>query len=90
MIVFNQVLESYVEKIIGESKVMNYQTDPIPSKFMKMLQVYFTSVITTFIKLSLSRGTRTKDWKILTIIPLIKKANLSKELNPINQLITCA
>ena len=53
MLEFNQVSESYVQKIIGESKATNYRTDPIPSKLMKKFKAYFTPVITTLINLSL-------------------------------------
>ena len=53
MLEFNQVSESYVQKIIGESKATNCRTDPIPSKLIKKFKVYFTPVITTLINLSL-------------------------------------
>ena len=43
---FNQVSESYVQKIIGESKATNCRTDQIPSKLMKKFKVHFMSVIT--------------------------------------------
>ena len=39
MLEFNHVSESYVQKIIGESKVANCRTDPIPSKLMKKFKV---------------------------------------------------
>ena len=71
MLEFNQVSESYVQKIIGESKATNCRTDPIPSKLMKKCKVYFTPVITTLTNLSLRSGTSAKDWKLSTIRPLI-------------------
>ena len=49
---FSQVSESCVEKIIGETKAITCQTDPIPPKFITMFQIYFTPVIYTLINLS--------------------------------------
>ena len=42
MLEFNQVSESYVQKIIGESEATNCRTDSIPSKLMKKFKVYIT------------------------------------------------
>ena len=50
---FNQVSESYVQKIIWESKATNFRTDPIPSKLVKKFKMYFTPVITTLITYNL-------------------------------------
>ena len=44
MLEFNQVSESYVQRIIGESKATNCRTDPIPSKLMKKFKMYFMPV----------------------------------------------
>ena len=43
MLEFNQVSESYVQKIIGESKATNCKTDPIPSKLIKKFKVLLHS-----------------------------------------------
>ena len=79
MLEFNQVSESCVLKIIGESKATNCRKDPIPSKLIKKFKVYFTPVTTTLINLSLRSGTFAKDWKLSTVRPLITKPNLSKD-----------
>ena len=55
MLKFNQVSESCVQKIIGESKTTNYITDPTPSKLIQKFKVYFMPVITTLINLSLRK-----------------------------------
>ena len=89
MLEFNQVSESYVQKIMEESKVANCRRNPIPSKLIKKFKVYFTPVITTLINLSLRSGTFAKDWKLSTVMPLIKRTNLSKDLKnyrPVNKL----
>ena len=77
---FNQVSGSYVQKIIGESKATNFRSDLLPSKIIKKFKMYFTPVITTQINLSLRGGTFAKDRTLSTIMPLIKKPNLSKDL----------
>ena len=61
MLEFNQVSESYVQKIVGECKAANCRPDPIPSKLMKKFKVYFTPVITTLINLSLEVAHLPKD-----------------------------
>ena len=61
MLKFNQVSESYVQKIIGECKATNHRADPIPSKLKKKFKVYFMPVITTLMNLSLRSGTFAKD-----------------------------
>ena len=89
MLEFNQVSESYVQKIIGESKATNCRTDPLPSKLMNKFKMYFMPVITTLTDLSLRSDISAKEWKLSTIRPLIKKPNLSKELKnyrPVNNL----
>ena len=80
MLEFNQVSESYVQKIIGKSKATNCSTGPIPSKLIKKFKVYFTPVIITLINLSLRSGTFAKDWELSTVRPLIKKPYLIKDL----------
>ena len=75
----SHISESCVQKIIGESKAPNCQTDPIPSKFIKIFKLYITPVMTTLINLSLNTGTFVKDWKTSTITLFIKKSNLIKE-----------
>ena len=82
---FNQVSVSYVQKIIEENKAINCRTDPIIKKF----KVYFFPVITSLINLSHRSGTFAKDWKVSTVMPLIEKANLSKDMKnyrPVNKL----
>ena len=89
MLEFNQVSESYVQKIIMESKTTNCRTDPILSKLIKKFKEYFTSVSTTLTNLSHRSGTFAKDGKLSTVRPLIKKPNLSKDLKnyrPVNNL----
>ena len=80
MLEFNQVSESYVQKIIGESMATNCTADPMPFKLINKFKVYSMPVITTQINLSLRSGTFAKDWKLSTVRPFIKKPNLSKEL----------
>ena len=89
MLEFNQVSESYVQKIIGKSKARNCTTDPIPSKLIKKYKMYFTLIITTLMNLPLKSGNFAKDWKLSTVMPLIKKPNLSKDWIT-NQLKICA
>ena len=57
-----------MEKIIIEDKATNYQTDQIPSKFIKMFKVYLTPVITSLISFSLMTGRFAKDWNTSTNI----------------------
>ena len=68
---FNQVSESYVQKIIEESKATKCKIDPIPSKLIKKFKVYFMPVITTLINLSLRSGTFAKDWKFCQWLEVI-------------------
>ena len=61
MLEFNQVSNSYVERLIGESKVTKCRTDPITFKLIKKFKVYFAPAITTLINLSLRAGIFAKD-----------------------------
>ena len=78
---FNDVDKDTVLKLLQTSKPTTCETDPIPSKLLKINADVTADLITRIINQSIHQSTFCNSWKQATVKPLLKKSGLDLELN---------
>ena len=76
---FSPVTQDEVSKLIGQSSDTFCDLDPIPTSLLKQCLPVLLPTITNIINLSLSSGTFPDQFKICSVLPLLKKYDLDKE-----------
>ena len=73
---FEPMSQEEVLRVINTMPTKSCETDPVPTKLFKQLAPRIIKNITELINLSLTKGIFVEDWKLATIIPLLKKIGL--------------
>ena len=68
-----------ISKLISQSSNTFCDLDPIPTSILKQCLPILLPTITNIVNLSLSSGVFPKQFKLSSVIPLLKKYNLDKE-----------
>jgi exonuclease III len=76
---FSPVTDEEIFKIISLSSNSFCDLDPIPTSILKQCIPTLLPTITNIVNLSLSTGVFPKQFKLSSVIPLLKKYNLDKE-----------
>jgi len=76
---FSLATEEEICKLVSQSSNTFCDLDPIPTSLLKQLLPPLLPTITNIVNLSLSSGVFPKQFKLCSVIPLLKKYNLDKE-----------
>ena len=76
---FSPVTREEILKLISQSSNTFCDLDPIPTSILKQCLPTLLPTITNIVNLSLSTGVFPKQFKLSSVIPLLKKYNLDKE-----------
>jgi exonuclease III len=77
--VFTPVSRDELSKLISQSSNTFCDLDPIPTSILKQCLPILLPTLTDIVNLSLSTGVFPKQFKLSSVIPLLKKYNLDKE-----------
>jgi hypothetical protein len=76
---FYPVTREEISKLISQSSNTFCDLDPIPTSILKQCLSALLPTITNIVNLSLSSGVFPKQFKLSSVVPLLKKYNLDKE-----------
>jgi exonuclease III len=77
---FTPITEEEVKKVILSTKSSSCDQDPIPTPLLKSCIDSILPAVTKIVNLSLESSTMPSDFKKATVLPLIKKTCLDKEI----------
>ena len=76
---FSPATEEEICKLVSQSSNTFCDLDPLPTSLLKHCLPALLPTITNIVNLSLSSGVFPKQFKLSSVIPLLKKYNLDKE-----------